>query len=66
LMKAPQFSGMLVTLYFKIDVRTSDLPVAGWFSCGGGGGNKNEGLVYFRGDWMTYFSSMAADRRRFK
>jgi hypothetical protein len=29
LMKAPQFSELLVTLYFKIDVRTSDLPAAG-------------------------------------
>jgi len=29
LMKTPQFCGLLLTLYFKIDVRTSDLPVAG-------------------------------------
>lgn len=29
LMKTPQFSELLVTLYFKTAVRTSDLPVAG-------------------------------------
>jgi hypothetical protein len=63
LMKAPQFSELLVTPYFKTAVRTSDFPVAGSLSRGE---NKNEGLVYSSCDWMTHFSSVAEDRRRFK
>jgi hypothetical protein len=71
--KAPQFSDLLVTFYFKTAVKTSDLPVAGWFSRGemsrgdmSCGENKNEGLVYFSCYWMTHFSSVAEKRRRFK